>query len=393
MRDKNSEITIDFVGDITCDRPMLSAAKKENGKYYFDPSFERIKKILASADYVIGNLETVFAGAEIGYNPGIISYNSPDELCESLGRLTNQKLILTTANNHCLDCGREGVFRTLSLLRKHRIDSTGTHMKSGDTYFIKEINGIRLCVVSYSACMNQKENGLNHNKQELQLVNLLIGRSYYNYKKKCKNAIKFLLYCGNIKIKKENKIINPYKDDYKVSKTDTEKINNAIENLKKAKENSDCVVLCLHSGGQFNAEVGEYTEELIRKLLPYSDLIICNHPHVIQKIEIKGDKLVAYSLGGLNMSPSGDYISFENLPQYSLILRVQIKKEKNGCCKIKKVEPQILKTIEDESKYLAIYDTKELLKRYQGKELEKLKRDLNILHARIFSKTIKESKM
>lgn len=116
----------------------------------------------------------------------------------------------------------------------------------------------------------------------------------------------------------------------------------------------------------------------------YADLIACNHPHVIQRKEMKNNKLIAYSLGSLNMSPSADYVSLENLPQYSLALSVTVAKDKGtGAVKTKKTAVRVLKTIEDENHYLYICDTEQLLKHSQGQERTKLEEDLQILHNRI----------
>ena len=49
-------------------------------------------------------------------------------------------------------------------------------------------------------------------------------------------------------------------------------------------------------------------------------MLIGNHPHVIQKTRIENRKVVAYSLGSFNQSPSADYIIHDALPEYSLSL-------------------------------------------------------------------------
>lgn len=74
-----NEIKLSFLGDITCDRPMLKAAKHSDGTFDFEPSLRALKTVLADSDYVVGNLETVCAGAENGYNPGALTYNSPED--------------------------------------------------------------------------------------------------------------------------------------------------------------------------------------------------------------------------------------------------------------------------------------------------------------------------
>ena len=59
------------------------------------------------------------------------------------------------------------------------------------------------------------------------------------------------------------------------------------------------------------------------------DMLIGNHPHVIQKTRIENRKVVAYSLGSFNQSPSADYIIHDALPEYSMALHVYFSKDRD----------------------------------------------------------------
>ena len=50
-----------FIGDIMVHDQQLDAAKKKDGTYDFSPSFRRVKPLLQDS-FLVGNLETVFAG-------------------------------------------------------------------------------------------------------------------------------------------------------------------------------------------------------------------------------------------------------------------------------------------------------------------------------------------
>ena len=63
---KNGQVVISFLGDLTCDRPMLRAAKQKDGRFDFDQSLAGLKPLLEDSDYVVGNLETVCAGEKLG---------------------------------------------------------------------------------------------------------------------------------------------------------------------------------------------------------------------------------------------------------------------------------------------------------------------------------------
>ena len=58
--------TITFVGDIMCEKP-LQRAYNARGPAVFDRVFSQTKGLFASSDCTVGNLETVFGGAERGY--------------------------------------------------------------------------------------------------------------------------------------------------------------------------------------------------------------------------------------------------------------------------------------------------------------------------------------
>lgn len=101
-----SYIKISFIGDIMCEKPLLNAAFN-NGKYCFDRVFSKMKATFNNSDFVVGNLETVCAGKEFEYTNHIYSFNSPEELVASI---KNSGIdLVTTATNHCLDRGIEGL--------------------------------------------------------------------------------------------------------------------------------------------------------------------------------------------------------------------------------------------------------------------------------------------
>lgn len=103
---------ITFLGDITCDRPLLESSRSAEGKYNFKEVFSEVKPFLAQSDYVIANLETVCAGSSNDFKNEFLLYNSPDQLIEAIkdGGIN----CVTTANNHCLDQGITGLKRTLA---------------------------------------------------------------------------------------------------------------------------------------------------------------------------------------------------------------------------------------------------------------------------------------
>jgi len=70
------------------------------------------------------------------------------------------------------------------------------------------------------------------------------------------------------------------------------------KSIATARNNSDLVVVCFHYGVEYSLWHDESQEEVSRKSIDEgADLIIGNHPHVTQEIEMYKGKLIFYSLG------------------------------------------------------------------------------------------------
>ena len=126
-------------------------------------------------------------------------------------------------------------------------------------------------------------------------------------------------------------------------KIDYDYLERLEDNVKKAKEKADIVILLMHSGGQFNLEVGEFTEKITNYLSKLQiDLIIGNHPHIVQKYEIKNKKPIFFSLGNFIFSPCSEYVNDEGKPEYSIKVNTYWNKKEN---KIESIKFEILKVI------------------------------------------------
>ncbi|NLY20157.1 MAG: CapA family protein, partial [Tissierellia bacterium] len=144
----NKNLKITFIGDITVDRPLINASKVSEEEYDFKPVFENVRSLFEKSDYVVGNLETVFAGADKGYNAEYMLVNAPDDLAKAIvyGGIGG----VTTANNHCMDQGIKGVIRTLDMLDNLGIDSYGTYRNKEEYNQIqyKVLNGTKIAIIA-----------------------------------------------------------------------------------------------------------------------------------------------------------------------------------------------------------------------------------------------------
>ena len=245
-------LTLNAVGDLMVHVEQVSSAKTSDG-YDFNRSFEFIKDYL-KADLTVGNLETVFGGAQSGYT-GYPAFNTPDAFAAALKNAGFN--LLTTANNHSNDRGETGVLRTLDVLKEAGLESFGTYrtQESRDTIFIKNINGFKIAFLSYT----------------------------YD----------------------TNGIPTPAGKDYLINRISGELI---IADLKKAKSlKPDLIIVMPHTGVEYATAPSDYYKKLLRTMVQYgADIVLASHPHVLQPTEFvevterdgtKRTAFIAYSLG------------------------------------------------------------------------------------------------
>jgi poly-gamma-glutamate synthesis protein (capsule biosynthesis protein) len=124
---------------------------KDSGAFFFD------------ADLVVGNLETPL-------NPNKPASFVPEVMLSNMYFNANQDMfdvfsgfgkykgydVLSTANNHSLDQGEEGVLKTIEFLDQKGIAHVGTASseQERDAFPIIEKNGIRIAFLSYTFSLN-----------------------------------------------------------------------------------------------------------------------------------------------------------------------------------------------------------------------------------------------
>jgi poly-gamma-glutamate synthesis protein (capsule biosynthesis protein) len=154
QNDSIISIKLVFTGDIMQHLPqVISAYDSINRNYNYYKCFQFIKPILENSDFAVGNFETTLAGKP--YN-GYPQFSSPDELLKTL-KDVGFKLLLT-ANNHCLDRGKIGLERTISLMDGLKIQHSGTFKDSSSRSKIYPImltiKGIKIALFNYTYATN-----------------------------------------------------------------------------------------------------------------------------------------------------------------------------------------------------------------------------------------------
>lgn len=290
--------TLTTVGDIMMHTPQISGGyEAETNSYNFNFYFTEVKNILLSGDWVVGNLETTLAGKDSGGYTGYPMFNSPSELADALKNAGFN--ILTTANNHSLDRGANGVLLTLENIRARGMKPVGTNASPAEAENILVVtkNEISMAILSYTY-------GLNG-------------------------------------------LVMPQGRQYLVDLIDEEKITSDIQ---KARElGVDLVTVALHMEGEYhrlpNAGQFRLTEHVIKS---GADIILGSHPHVVQPFDwietiddagIPRQGLVLYSLGNFisNQGPDQGTAKYTDV---GVIFNIEITKQfPDESVEITKVEP------------------------------------------------------
>ena len=197
--------------------------------------------------------------------------------------------------------------------------------------FVKEINGLRLAFIAGTYGTNESNIDYRFHNETSYYVDLLrsqeikFPKSFSGLVKKAITKIfpgsiirRVRRFLARRKISRTGSFFSVYIDKIKDGDFNNPYLESWLGKIEQAKKLADYVFVLPHMGGQFNEEPGPYSQALMEKLLAKEVHVIANHPHVIQKILIFGDYLGVFSVGGFNMSISGDYILHNLLPNILL---------------------------------------------------------------------------
>lgn len=223
------------------------AVKAGGSGYDFGPMYASIAPDVRRADLAICEMESPLARPQ-GPFTGWPTFDSPPQVLDALVQVGYDSC--TTASNHTIDYGVEGVRRTLDQLDAAGLKHTGSARSAAAAAkpLIETMpNGVKVAQLAYSFGFN----GLTVPPDKPWLANL----------------------------------------------TDIPKILAAAHRAKQA--GADIVVLSLHWGIEYNNgatdEQKQQAEQLLRS--PDIDLILGDHPHVVEPAQKLHGKWVFYSMG------------------------------------------------------------------------------------------------
>lgn len=331
-----SNINLLAVGDIMFHMPQIKSAYIGEGSYDFNPMFNYVKKYIEAADIALGNYETVSLPNR-DYS-GYPRFNSPKETLSALKEAGFD--VISTANNHSLDQGREGIISTIDIIEELGMKSIGTSKEANTPILIQELEGIKLGLLSYTYGMNGLDSLLN--QEELS---------------------------------------------YMINQIDEEKIEADIEQLKN--EAVDLIVIFIHWGHEYHSEPSEEQIKLANKMVKWGgNIILGSHPHVIQKSEIieygGKDNFVIYSMGNFlsnqRLETMGNSFTEDGL-MVSLDLEKDFTKNKTIIKNITFIPTWVHKYTKDSKVFYDILPIEEIINDQEelnlsGKTIDRLKKSL-----------------
>ena len=354
---------ITVLGDIMCEPPILKASKKADGTYDFHGVFEKVRPMLSEADYVIANLEFPLAGEAAGYSDEFYCFNAPDSFADAV-KAAGVDLV-STVNNHTLDRGAEGMFRTLRVLDAKGIPHTGNFLPEEghkEAYYF-ELQGVKFAVVAYTYTTNEF---LPDGDENLAYINYLryprmsaytpeirkkmktwVDKCFKGLKEEKRAVIKKCVGLPNTVVRPDDNMemdkIKPFMEQF-------------VSDIRTAKEKADVVICYPHVGGQFNPKPGKFSEYVVEEAVKAgADMVLASHSHMVQKACYKGKVPCVYSLGNFSMSPNSTIIVNKNLPEYGLAIHLYMDGKK-----LEKVTFSILKGVEKKGTQLVSWPVDEL---------------------------------
>ncbi len=187
--------------------------------------------------------------------------NFPDEFADAVKNAGFD--LVTTANNHLLDMGIEGAFRTIKILNEKQIDFVGSYSsiddKKNNAVKILERGGLKLAILAYTYGIN------NYDTDKLVDENSFVSSFIVD-----KNSPNFA------------KVKAAVAEDFKFAKS----------------FKPDLIIVLPHWGTQFSDIPDDFQRTWQKIFIDFgADIILGDHTHSVQPINFNGKNFTLFSPG------------------------------------------------------------------------------------------------
>lgn len=234
-------ITLMAVGDIMLgDHPMrighgVGSKIKQKGSQNI---FQHVREVLNDADITFGNLEAVLSNKNLD-SKSLRSVQLRGNPNSVEGLIHTGFNVLSLANNHAMEHGREALKETLEILSRNNIYYIPTDKyKNHQEPVVIEVKKIKIGFLGYCLVTDDTTFGINRNSS------------------------------------------------------------NILNDVRHAKKQCDFVILSLHWGHEYIEYPSSKQIQLAHEFVDAgANIVLGHHPHVLQGIEIYKGGVIAYSLG------------------------------------------------------------------------------------------------
>lgn len=249
----------------------------------YDTLYQHVAPILRDADISFGQVETVLIDKAIeDLYPYVAAQarmpcSSDPDVAPGMKRAGFD--IVSFASNHALDYGRVHFLNTIRYLRDAGLEVIGAGENEADArrYSVMERKGVKIAFLGYCTILPQ-----DYWAQEARPgMNPARGHTYYEQIEHDQPG-------------------TPCRVHSWAHKGDKARM---LEDIRKAKSETDIVVVSMHWGIHFTeAEIAEYQVEYAHDAIDAgADLILGHHAHILKPIEVYKGKVIFYSLGNFAM--------------------------------------------------------------------------------------------
>jgi len=285
-------VSVAFAGDLLFHAGLWNNFKIKKNKagenFDFMPLLEGEQAYLSRADLAICQMETPVAPYGGPYS-GFPIFSIPPEVITAAKKIGYD--VCTTASNHSVDQGTEGLIRTLDLLDKAGIGHTGTYRKEGerDVPYIVRANNVKIAIINSTFSLN----GLNAEHQ--------------------------------------------WQVDFSGSDRGTEP-ERVIQKAKKAREmGADIVISVQHVGTEYSTRPDIQQISSAQTILDSGavDFVYNHHTHSVLPMEQYEGKWIVYGVGN-NISESAP--PERRVNNEFLMVRTQFAKQDDGSWKVNRID-------------------------------------------------------
>lgn len=294
----SNKLSMVMVGDCLIHRFVYTDALNEDGTYSFSNMFTEVEDLIKGHDLAFYNQESNIGGKELGLS-AYPRFNSPEEIGDDMVDLGFN--LVSLVNNHTMDKGEKGVINSVNYWKtKPGVYYTGQALSFEDreeNIKILEKNGIKYAFFAYTTVTNG--------------------------------------------------LLPPTGKEYLSNIYSEEKVR---EDIEKVKDEADLIIVSMHWGEEYTTYPSSGQKAIAKYLSSLGvNLVIGNHAHSIQPVEMIDDTLVFYALG--------NFIAAQDTKdkQTGALVSLNINKDDNGNITFSDIKADLIYTYFKGSSNFKVY--------------------------------------